>query len=454
MKSQVEEIVHLWERILNEVRVRLGDDRIFNSFLSDSEIKNINNNVISVVVNSRLAKQVLSSKEYYDLITSTIQDILESNYQVTFLLKDEIIKEEKMESGLIPLFSESKLKNDMTFDNFVVGDSNKEAYQAALLVASNKNKLWNPNPIFLYSASGLGKTHLLNAIGNAIKENSPNKRVLYTTAEEFFNEFVHILKHDRVEQQMLDYFRNIDVLLIDDIQFFGGKKECEKLFFTVFSSLINSDRQVVVTSDKHPNELKGMENRLISRFSGGLDIAINPPDLNTSIEIIKLYVTASGMDITRIDQDVFPFFAEKFSKNIRELRGAINKLLFYTINIKKVDHITLANAIEAVGDYLKVSESNKKLNEIKIIDVVSNYYSLTPTQLTGNMRTGQIAAARHIAMFLIRDILDTPFDGIGKIFGGKDHSTVMSACKNVEKGLKTNPSLQTVINEIRSQLKL
>ena len=170
---------------------------------------------------------------------------------------------------------------------------------------------------------------------------------------------------------------NIVVLLMDDIQFFTGKKKSQEMFFNVFSSMINNGKQVVITSDRHPNELKDIENRLITRFAGGLPISINPPDINTSKEITKMYIAASGMDINRIDSEVFSFFAEKFSKNIRELKGAVNKLLFYTINIKKVDRVNLSNAIEAVSDFLKANESNKKLSEIKIIDVVSNLVSVT-----------------------------------------------------------------------------
>lgn len=458
MKAAIQEFTQLWNRILSEIKVQLNDDRIFNTFFSDSEISNIDNNTLYVVVNSRLAKQVLST-DYYALISKIVENILESNYTVSFLLKDEVNKEVKVEENKPSFFNEFFIKKEMTFDNFVVGDSNREAHQASLIVSSNKPSTWNPNPLFLYSDSGLGKTHLLNAIGNRIKENNPLKNVLYITAEGFFNEYVKVVQgavsggsHSR-DQALLEYFRGVDVLLIDDIQFFGGKMKSQEMFFTIFSSMINNGKQVVISSDKHPNELKGIENRLITRFAGGLPISINAPDVNTSKEITKMYISASGMDINRIDNEVFSFFAEKFSKNIRELKGAVNKLLFYTINIKKVDHINLSNAIEAVSDFLKANESNKKLSEIKIIDVVSNYYSLTPSQLTGNMRTSQIALARHIAMYLMRDLLDISFDKIGESFGGKDHSTVMSACKNVEKGVKTNPSLESVIKELKEKLK-
>ena len=452
MKAAVQEFTQLWNRILSEIKVQLNDNRIFNTFFSDSEINNIDNNTLYVVVNSRLAKQVLST-DYSALITKIVENVLESNYTVSFLLKDELNKEIKVEEHKPSFFNEFYIKKEMTFDNFVVGDSNREAHQASLIVSSAKPSTWNPNPLFLYSDSGLGKTHLLNAIGNRIKENNSLKNVVYITAAGFFAEYVKVATGNTAEQALLEYFKNVDVLLIDDIQFFTGKKKSQEMFFDVFSKMINNGKQVVITSDRHPNELKDIENRLITRFAGGLPISINPPDKGTSMEIAKMYISASGMDINRIDQEVFSFFAEKFSKNIRELKGAVNKLLFYTINIKKVDRISLSNAIEAVSDFLKANESNKKLSEIKIIDVVSNYYSLTPSQLTGNMRTSQIALARHIAMYLMRELLDISFDKIGESFGGKDHSTVMSACKNVEKGLKTNPTLESVVKELKERLK-
>jgi len=452
MQQGIKEFNSLWDRILIELKNRINDEHIFNTFLADSEIHNINNNVIYIIVSTKLAQQVLSTL-YFNQITQTVQDCMESNYSISFISRDELKEEIKEEPVQISLFSDSHLRTDMSFDNFIVGNSNKEAFQAATLVSNDKITGWIPNPLFLYSNSGLGKTHLLNAIGNRIKGYNPSKKILYTTAEEFFDEYIHVIKGERQQQQLLDYFRNIDVLLIDDIQFFVGKGKCQELFFTIFSTLINSNKLVVITSDKHPNELKGLESRLVSRFAGGLAISINPPDISTSIQISKLYIKASGMDINRIDESVFSFFAEKFSNNIRELKGAINKLLFYTINIAQVDHINLSNAIEAVSDFLKANENNKKLSEVKIIDVVSNYYSLTPSQLTGNIRTSQIALARHIAMYLMRNLLDCSFDKIGSAFGGKDHSTVMSACKNVEKGLKINPTLQTVVNELKEKLK-
>ncbi|MCQ2786788.1 MAG: DnaA/Hda family protein [Bacilli bacterium] len=361
MKAAIQEFTQLWNRILSEIKIQLNDDRIFNTFFSDTELNNVDNNTLYVIVNSRLAKQVLSS-DYSEVISKVVENILESNYTVSFLLKDEINKEIKVEENKPSYFNEFYIKKEMTFDNFVVGDSNREAHQASLIVSSLKPSKWNPNPLFLYSDSGLGKTHLLNAIGNRIKENNSLKNVVYITAAGFFAEYVKIATGNTAEQGLKEFFKNVDVLLIDDIQFFTGKKKSQEMFFDVFSEMIGNGKQVVITSDRHPNELKDIENRLVTRFAGGLPVSINPPDKGTSMEIAKMYISASGMDINRIDLEVFSFFAEKFSKNIRELKGVVNKLLFYTINIKKVDHISLSNAIEAVSDFLKANESNKTVS--------------------------------------------------------------------------------------------
>lgn len=449
MTNKLKEIIEIWNRILIEIKKELNDDRIFETFLGDSSINKIEKDTLYVTVSSSLAKEVLSSPEYNNLIINVINKLLESNYKIEFLTKNETIEqiEEQILIEKEKPFANSKLRPDMNYANFVVGNTNKEAYQASLLMSSNKTHLFNPNPLFLYSDSGLGKTHLLNAIGNAILEDNCNKKVLITSGQDFFNEYIHIIKAKKQGEQLLDYFKDIDILLIDDIQFFVGKEGCQELFFNIFSYLINNDKKVVITSDKHPNDLQNLENRLVTRFTGGLTISILPPDKDTSVEIIRRHIINSGLDITRVDNDVIEFVADKFSKNVRELKGVINKLLFYSINVSKTDRITLENAMEAVGDYIK-NNKNTKISVNRIIDVVSNYYSLTPSQVKGNIRTSQISLARHISMYLTRKLLNESYKQIGLDFGGKDHSTVLNAIKNVENSLKLNPSLQVVINNL------
>lgn len=349
------------------------------------------------------------------------------------------------------IFVNSFINPKHTFDSFVVGQCNREASQASLMIASNPGKLFNP--LFIYSQSGLGKTHLLHAIGNYIKENTPRLKVLYISTDDFVDEFVRSVRGDREIEELRDFFKTVDVLLIDDIQFLADKNKTADMFFNVFNTMINLGKQVVLTSDRHPNDLKGLEARLVTRFNAGLSINIQEPDKETLLSILKMKIEANNLDITNFDDDVLDFIAEKFSKNIRELEGAINRLLFYSINIKQSKHIDLPLAIESVSSIINVKETERMLSEERIIEVVADYYNLTVSQLKGNVRTSQLALARHISMYLIRTMLDVPFKKIGQTFGGKDHSTVMSAVEKVESNLKTNPQLSQAIHEIQNRLK-
>ena len=267
------------------------------------------------------------------------------------------------------------------------------------------------------------------------------------------DEFVRSVRGDHEIEMLRDFFKSIDVLLIDDIQFLADKSKTADMFFNVFNTLVNSGKQVVLTSDRHPNDLKGLEARLVTRFNAGLSINIQNPDKETLLSILKMKIEANNLDINNFDEDVLHFFAEKFSKNVRELEGAINRLLFYSINIKQSKHIDMALAVESVSSIMNVKDAERTLSEERIISAVADYYNLTVSQLKGNVRTSQLALARHIAMYLIRTMLDVPFKKIGQTFGGKDHSTVMNAVEKIESNLKTNSQLAQAIHEIQKELK-
>ncbi|MFA5480842.1 MAG: chromosomal replication initiator protein DnaA [Bacilli bacterium] len=450
MTSSISEITKLWERILESAKTRINDSRIYDTFLNGSYINSIDGDQMVVIVNSGLAANLLSTK-YFDMLTGVVRECTESDFKLKFIQVSEVQSVAKQAPTRPSFFANSYINPKLTFDNFVVGSSNREAYQAALMIASNPGKLYNP--LFLYSQSGLGKTHLLHAIGNYIKENAPVSRVLYLSTEDFFEEFIKYVTGDKEGENLKDYFKSVDVLLIDDIQFLANKTKTEEMFFYIFSSMVNAGKQIVLTSDKHPNELQGVEARLVSRFNAGLTINIAAPDVATCIEILKLKISANNLDIASFDEEVLTFFAEKFSKNVRELEGAFNRLLFYTINIKPTAHIDMSVAIESVQSLIDVKDTKTKLSETKIINVVSDYYNLTPSQLTGKIRTNQIAMARHIAMYLIRSLLDVPLTKIGMAFGGKDHTTVMNAVEKVEKALKNDAGLQTAIDDLKKRLK-
>lgn len=454
MNNSISEITQLWNKALAIIEDRLGDQRVFDTFFSESYIESINANRIEVVVNSNLAA-TLMRKNYYEIVSDAITELTESNYEITFISREEVKNNSKpVETVKKPIyFQDATLNKNLTFDNFVVGNFNREAYQASVLIAQNPGKKFNP--LFIHSHSGLGKTHLLHAIGNCVNnEGNPNAKILYITANDFVEEYIKYVRGDKDSESLKSFFKGVDILLLDDIQFLADKVKTEEMFFYIYSKMINDGKQVVITSDRQPNELKGLEERLVTRFSQGLVMEIKEPDVQTCVEILKKKIVANGLDLNNFDDSVIYFLADKFSKNVRELEGALNRLIFYVVSIKQVDKITLDVAVEAVQSLTGSKMVVTELNEQKIINVVADYYNLTPSQLVGKIRTGQIALARHIAMYLIRSTLDVPLKKIGTVFGGKDHTTVMNAISKVENMLKTDEQLKTALEELKKRLKV
>ncbi len=451
MSKTISEITQIWDRTLARLQEKLPDRHVYSAFFPDTYIHSINGDLITVITNSNFAKSMLNTT-YRDLIEQTLGEITQSNYSVNFIERSEIPRASEIIQEQKPtFFKNAKVNPNLTFDNFVVGQtSNLQAYQASIVVANSPGKLYNP--LFLFSASGLGKTHLLHAIGNHIKANNPNLVVLYVTADEFTDEFIRFIR-ESPSGSMKDFFRTIDVLLMDDVQFLANKPATSESFFHSFNLLVNAGKQIVLTSDRHPSELQGLEDRLVTRFSSGLQINITTPDLETRKNILRKKISLNNLEIEDFDDEVITFFAENFPNNVRELEGALNRLLFYVVSIAPTKHVTMDVALNSVQSLINVKDVATKLSETKIINVVADYYNLTPALLIGKNRTGQVALARHIAMYLNREILDIPFVRIGKAFGGRDHSTVISAYDKVDKGLKTDAALTQAINEIKARLK-
>ncbi len=381
-----------------------------------------------------------------------ISDLTDNDYEIRYYIPDEIntgIKSDIPENNEIRFtsskyFKDSRINEDLSFDNFVVGDFNKEAHQAALFVAQHDGKLFNP--LFIYSHSGLGKTHLLHAIANEVlKTRMPNAKIAYIAANDFVEEYIKFVQAEKGDQSLKSYFDDVDILLLDDVQIMTDKMKTQEMFFEVYQSLMNKGKRIIITSDKQPNELKGIEERLISRFNQGLTVKIGELDKESCVEILKEKIPQCNLDPDKIDNSVLYFIADKFSKNVRELEGALNKLLSYSLTMKDTDVITVDIAIEAFESLKGGKSFANQLSEQKIINTVCDYYNVTPTQVTGKIRTGQIALARHIAMYLIRNNLDVPLKKIGEAFGGKDHTTVMSAITKVDKELKTNEQLKQAL---------
>ena len=453
MSETISQLTAIWNRSLQRIKKNLGDNHIYDTFFGGSYIDSVQGNTLVVIVNSELATMVLTNS-YTNLVEECVQAETSTNYKVVFLSQSSGTaqgnKEKIPEKPLF--FQEAKLDSRYTFDNFVVGASNREAYQASLMISRNPGNLYNP--LLLHSQSGLGKTHLLQAIGNEIKVLRPMAKVLYISAADFVDEYIKFATGYKQDQTLTQYFKtDVDALLIDDIQFLIGKAKTMEMFFVVFQSLYTQGKQIVITSDQDPSKLDGLDERLKTRFSSGLVLPIQKPDLETSQAILRSKIEANNLDVSDFDGDVIEFLASRFSSSVRDLEGALNRLLFYTVNLEPTKHIDLATAKKAISSLISAQDEVGKLTEEKIISVVADYYSLPPAQITGKLRTSRIAMARHIAMYLIRTLLDTPFTKIGQTFGGKDHATVMNGVNKVEKSLKNDPDMKKAVDELISRLK-
>ena len=450
MTISVTEMNKIWDRVLNIVAEEIPDKHMFDSFFANSYIYSVEGETMNICVSSGLAAQIIT-KSYQQMVEDAVSQTTESNFKLLFLSKDSLssISENKPVEAKKEYFEGNFLNSNYTFDNFIVGQCNIEAKQASLFVATTPGREYNP--LFIYSDSGLGKTHLLHAIGNHIKEQNSRLKVLYLTTDAFVDEFVRSVHGDQQIDDLRDYFKTVDVLLVDDIQFLADKSKTADMFFNIFNSMINANKQIVLTSDRSPNELRGLEQRLVTRFKAGLSINIKSPDHDTLISILKQKIQAHDMDLSIFDDDVLEFIVSHFSVSIRDLEGAVNKLLFHAVTHQPA-RFTLQVALDAISPLINVAETQTMLSEEKILNVVADYYNLSVAQLKGNSRQSQLAMARHISMYLIRTMLDIPFKQIGKIFGGKDHSTVMSAVEKCEKMLKTSPQFATAINQLQTRL--
>lgn len=463
MVTTLSEMTKLWDKTLRKIKENLNDNRTYDYFFANSYLDSREGDTLIVVAPHLVAKNVIQDK-YSELIVDTISEFEDDIYKIRVVTEEELSsvkKSEVIKSNILSepksneqttFFKDSSLKSELTFDNFVVGDFNREAHKAAMYVAKNGGTLFNP--LFIYSNSGLGKTHLLHAIGNEVKRSRmPNANILYINANDFVEEYVKYVRAEKDSQSMKDYFKNVDILLLDDVQLLAGKVKTAEMFFFIYQDMINHGKRIIITSDKQPNELKGLEDRLITRFSQGLTIKIGEPDLDTSVEILKQKITAYGMNVEKFDANVILFLAEKYSSNVRDLEGAVQNLFFSCLDLSNEERITMDVAIKAVSSIKGGKNIAAQLSEQKVINVVADYYNISPSDITGKVRTGQIALARHIAMYLIRKHLDVPLKKIGDMFGGKDHTTVMSGISKVDKELKTNKQLQEAIEELEAKLK-
>lgn len=444
------ETVSIWDKTLKKLSSSM-DAATMQAFFAESYIHSVNGNEIFVVVPTELAVRVIESK-YTKLVEDIIYELTQNSFIISYITGDKAKTiTQSVNEGEKQFFSDSKIDPRYTLENFVVGPSNREAYQAAVIASREPGKMYNP--VLIYGDSGLGKTHLLHAIGNAILKENSNLKVLYVKAHDFLDEYVNYVKSDRDGIGLVAWFKNsVDVLLVDDVQFLASKTKTEEMFFSIYNYLHSSGKQVVITSDRHPSTLNGLDDRLKTRFVSGLPVMVGKPEKTVCESILMKLIDEKGMSINNFDPEVINYFATKFGSNVRELEGAFGKLVFYFQNFTNSKHVDLATAIESVRGLAAGKENSDSLTEDKIISCVSDYYSLTPNQIIGSSRVAKIALARHISMYLIRTMLDTPFTKMGVKFGGKDHSTVMTAVTKIEEAIKTDKELEKVIQDLKKRI--
>jgi len=438
----------IWESALTLIRNEYSNNdslTFFDAYFSNTQLVELNDISAIIAVEDNFHKLVLSQIDTLTLIDSSISAVTHSTIQTTIVLKEEYI----------PDFSK-KIKEDVSntiepqysFDNFVMGNSNRAAYQAAVACAALPGQQIY-NPLFIYGISGVGKTHLLHSIGNYIKVHSPAKRVLFISSHDLVNK-VHESIVNKTIDDYKEFLNSVDILLVDDIQFLSGKGKTNEIFFGVYNELYNNHKQIVLTSDRLPNEIEDLERRLVSRFSQGLSVCITQPEYETSVEIVKMKLKEANL-LSIVDEKVISFIATNFSNDVRTVQGAINQLIFYAINLFKSDYIDM----ELVNNIFKekISSNNQHELEVKdIIKIVIDYYGLTKYQLLSKTRTKNIADARHIAMYLCKKHLDISYDKIGDEFGHRDHSTVLNAYLKIDQLVKKNENYKKAIFELEQKI--
>lgn len=452
MSVKLDQLDNIWKLVLKKIENKTEDRTSFNSLISPCYLESLTNSKAVLIAPHDVAKKILN-ENFYQLILNELNDVTESNFNLEILSKNEIQKKTSYSSYKQTnnnYFENCCLQQKYTFNNFVVGKSNKEAYDSATFIASNQAKF---NPLFIYSKSGLGKTHLMCAIGNYVKNKFPEKKVLYITSNDFVDEFVKFVRGDSDKEPLKEFFRGIDYLLIDDIQFLANKTQTEVMFFNIFNLLVDSNKQIVITSDTPPNLLSGLEERLVTRFAQGLTVSIDKPEKATLIEILKMKIKSNGFNPDIFEDDALDYLANSFSNDIRSLEGALNRILFFNVTSNNLDNITLEIVKQAFYKENEHVKKGEKITAEKIISVVSRYYNLTETQLLSNVRTNQISLVRAIAMYLCRSILNLSTTSIATSFHKKDHTTVLAAYKKVDNLLKTDDAMKKAIKQLTNQLK-
>ena len=449
----------IWKQFLENVKSEMTDisfDTWFNE--EDTKFYSLKNNVMIITVNQEFIKKHIV-EHYMNIMNDAISKVTDSNITFNILLESEVKElelEERKKDDLLYNADDKQssinanLNENYTFETFIVGKSNKFAYKASRVIAEAPGSY---NPLFLYGESGVGKTHLMHAIGNYLVQNS-DKKVLYITSDKFVDEYTRIFRYsDKNNFEKIDAFkekyRNIDVLMIDDIQFLSTAPKGQEEFFNIFNELHNASKQIIIASDRPVDDLNSFENRLITRFNWGLTANITTPDYDLRVSIIKnkLAFKEAANDIP---DEVVEYIANNFDSDIRKLEGAITRVLAYASMFNK-GVITLDVAVDALKDQIK-DRSIYKNDVQRIQRVVCDYYKISIEQMKGKNRNNEVNFPRQIAIYLCRELTTESFPKIGSYFGGRNHSTIISADKKIRSELTKNENLRQVIKDLKRDL--
>ena len=443
------DLKNLWGKTLDIIKSELSEVS-FNTWIKSCEPLSISSDTLKISVPNSFTQDILD-KRYKDLVANSIKAVCSKLYTIEFIIMSEgYDKEENKNNNSQP--SKSIIVNDemsstlnpkYTFNSFVIGNSNRFAHAASLAVAESPAKAYNP--LFIYGGVGLGKTHLMHAIGHYILDGNPNAKVVYVSSEKFTNELINAIKDDKNEE-FRNKYRNVDILLIDDIQFIAGKERTQEEFFHTFNALHDANKQIILSSDRPPKEIPTLEDRLRSRFEWGLIADIQVPDFETRMAILKKKADVENLNV---DNAVMGYIATKIKSNIRELEGALIRIIAYSSLTNR--EVTVDLATEALKDIIS-KKQGKHVTIDSIQDVVSSYFNLRVEDLKSQRRTRNVAYPRQIAMYLSRKLTDMSLPKIGEEFGGRDHTTVIHAYEKISENLKTDDSLQHTINDITKKL--
>lgn len=447
----MQELGSLWQAILEKLQMTVSNVS-FIMWFKPLKVLDFSDNKLVISTNSTSAKnQIL--RNHMDKLKEAVHDIMGEETEVEVLDQNEEIsyiekngnkaKEKEVE------ITKNPFNAKYTFDNFVVGKSNQFVYAAARAVAEHPGEKFNP--LFIYGGVGLGKTHLLHAVGNYLREFNPNLKIMYVTCEQFTNAYIESLSSPSKNKATFEFrskFRNLDVLMIDDIQFIATRPSTQEEFFNTFNELYSANKQIIITSDRPPKDIKDLTDRLRSRMSMGLMQDIQSPDLETRIAILR---KKSQLEKYVIDDDVIDYIAEHVDSNIRELEGTLSKVYFLA-NLMGKRSATMEEAMEALNSEAE-EEKNEGLTPDSIIEGVCKYFDVTKEDILGKKKSKDVVEPRMIAIYLISDILEIPLVSIGKIFGGRDHTTIMHSRDKISDQMKSSHKMQTLVGEIRKLLK-